>query len=154
MRKIGLMILVSLVGLLMTGCKSIQYVPVESQHTEHHWHTDSVHTTDSVIMEKTTTVMQLDSAAMAKYGIELKNAERAWLVKTAELERQLQKLSSIKADTVRIVDSIQVPVPVEKKLTKWQQTCIDCGKLFMFITLAGVILLIVRLLKWKNKIMC
>jgi hypothetical protein len=129
-------------------------VPVESQHTEHHWHTDSVHTTDSVIMEKTTTVMQLDSAAMAKYGIELKNAERAWLVKTAELERQLQKLSSIKADTVRIVDSIQVPVPVEKKLTKWQQTCIDCGKLFMFITLAGVILLIVRLLKWKNKIMC
>jgi PBP1b-binding outer membrane lipoprotein LpoB len=154
MRKIGLMILVSLVGLLMTGCKSIQYVPVESQHTEHHWHTDSVHTTDSVIMEKTTTVMQLDSAAMAKYGIELKNAERAWLVKTAELERQLQKLSSIKADTVRIVDSIRVPVPVEKKLTKWQQTCIDCGKLFMFITLAGVILLIVRLLKWKNKIMC
>jgi PBP1b-binding outer membrane lipoprotein LpoB len=154
MRKIGLMILVSLVGLLMTGCKSIQYVPVESQHTEHHWHTDSVHTTDSVIMEKTTTVMQLDSAAMAKYGIELKNAERAWLVKTAELERQLQKLSSIKADTVRIVDSIQVPVPVEKKLTKWQQTCIDCGKLLMFISLAGVILLIVRLLKWKNKIMC
>jgi hypothetical protein len=129
-------------------------VPVESQHTEHHWHTDSVHTTDSVIMEKTTTVMQLDSAAMAKYGIELKNAERAWLVKTAELERQLQKLSSIKADTVRIVDSIQVPVPVEKKLTKWQQTCIDCGKLLMFISLAGVILLIVRLLKWKNKIMC
>jgi hypothetical protein len=113
-----------------------------------------VHTTDSVIMEKTTTVMQLDSAAMAKYGIELKNAERAWLVKTAELERQLQKLSSIKADTVRIVDSIQVPVPVEKKLTKWQQTCIDCGKLLMFISLAGVILLIVRLLKWKNKIMC
>jgi hypothetical protein len=145
------MILVSLVGLLMTGCKSIQYVPVESQHTEHHWHTDSVHTTDSVIMEKTTTVMQLDSAAMAKYGIELKNAERAWLVKTAELERQLQKLSSIKADTVRIVDSIQVPVPVEKKLTKWQQTCIDCGKLFMFITLAGFIILIMKLLHWRSK---
>jgi hypothetical protein len=153
MRKIGLIGLVGLIGLFM-GCKQVEYVAVPQQHTEHHWHTDSVHTTDSVIMEKTTTVMQLDSAAMAKYGIELKNAERAWLVKTAELERQLQKLSSIKADTVRIVDSIQVPVPVEKKLTKWQQTCIDCGKLFMFITLAGVILLIVRLLKWKNKIMC
>lgn len=153
MRKIGFIGLVGLIGLFM-GCKQVEYVAVPQQHTEHHWHTDSVHTTDSVIKEKETTIMQLDSVQMAQYGIQLQKAERAWLVKTAELERQIERLMSHKADTLIIRDSIQVPVPVEKKLTKWQQTCIDCGKLLMFISLAGVILLIVKLLKWKNKIMC
>lgn len=153
MRKIGFIGLVGLIGLFM-GCKQVEYVAVPLQHTEHHWHTDSVHTTDSVIKEKETTIMQLDSVQMAHYGITLQNAERAWLVKTAELERQIERLMSHKSDTLIIRDSIQVPVPVEKKLTKWQQTCIECGKLLMFISLAGVILLILRLLKWKNKKMC
>ena len=153
MRKIGFIGLVGLIGLFM-GCKSVEYVAVPQQHTEHHWHTDSVHTTDSVIKEKETTIMQLDSVQMARYGIQLQKAERAWLVKTAELERQIERLMSHKSDTLIVRDSIRVPVPIEKKLTKWQQTCIDCGKLLMFISLAGVILLIMKLLKWKNKIMC
>lgn len=150
MKRLGL----TAAAVLMIGCKSVEYVAVPQQHTEHHWHTDSVHTVDSVIKEKETTIMQLDSVQMAKYGIQLQKAERAWLVKTAELERQIERLMSHKADTLIIRDSIQVPVPVEKKLTKWQQTCIDFGKLLMFISLAGVILLILRLLKWKNKKMC
>ena len=112
--------------LFMYSCKT-EYIPVETSHTEHHWHTDSIIQKDSVVKESMTTVMQLDSAAMAKYGIQLKNAERAWLVKSWELERQieqLQKLSAIR-DTVR--DTIQVPYPVEKKLSKWQQTKVDWG---------------------------
>lgn len=95
------------------GCTTTRYVPVEKEHTEHHWHTDTVIEKDSVVKESLTTVMQLDSAEMAKYGIQLKKAERAWLVKTAELERQIERLmakSDIK-DTVR--DSIPVPYPVE-----------------------------------------
>ena len=153
MRKIGFIGLVGLIGLFI-GCKSVEYVAVPQQHAEHHWHTDSVHTTDSVIHEREITIMQLDSVQMARYGIQLQKAERAWLVKTAELERQIERLMSHKADTLIVRDSIRVPVPIEKKLTKWQQTCIDCGKLLMFISLAGVILLIMKLLKWKNKIMC
>ena len=153
MRKIGFIGLVGLIGLFI-GCKSVEYVAVPQQHAEHQWHTDSVHTTDSVIHEREITIMQLDSVQMARYGIQLQKAERAWLVKTAELERQIERLMSHKSDTLIVRDSIRVPVPIEKKLTKWQQTCIDCGKLLMFISLAGVILLIMKLLKWKNKIMC
>ena len=114
------------IALFMYSCKT-EYIPVETSHTEHHWHTDSIKEVDSVIHERHTTIMQLDSAAMAKYGIQLKNAERAWLVKSWELERQieqLQKMSAIR-DTVR--DTIQVPYPVEKKLSKWQQTKVDWG---------------------------
>ena len=113
-------------ALFMLSCKT-EYIPVETSHTEHHWHTDSIKEVDSVIHERHTTIMQLDSVAMAQYGIRLKNAERAWLVKSWELERQienLQRLSAIR-DTVR--DTIQVPYPVEKKLSKWQQTKVDWG---------------------------
>lgn len=114
------------VALFMYSCKT-EYIPVETSHTEHHWHTDSIIQKDSVVKESMTTVMQLDSAAMAKYGIQLKNAERAWLVKSWELERQIEQLQKMSAfrDTVR--DTIQVPYPVEKKLSKWQQTKLDWG---------------------------
>ena len=97
-------------GALLSGCSLTKYVPVPEVHTEHHWHTDSVFQRDSVVKESLTTVMQLDSAAMAAYGIRLQKAERAWLVKTQEMERIIQELmaKSERKDTVH--DSIPYPV--------------------------------------------
>jgi hypothetical protein len=138
------------IGSLFVGCKNVEYVPVESSHTEHHWHTDSVIQKDSVVKESMTTVMQLDSAAMAKYGIQLKNVERAWLVKSWELVRQieqLQKMSAIR-DTVR--DTIQVPYPVEKKLSKWQQAKVDWGGWAMLGVLVVIILFFVFALRRRG----
>lgn len=138
------------VALFMLSCKT-EYIPVETSHTEHHWHTDSIIQKDSVVKESMTTVMQLDSAAMAQYGIQLKNAERAWLVKSWELERQienLQKLTAIR-DTVR--DTIQVPYPVEKKLSKWQQTKVDWGGWAMLGVLVVIILFLFIFPRWKGK---
>ena len=105
---------------MMTGCRTV-YVPVETVHEYHHNHTDSIHEVDSVFHEKETVIMQLDSAAMAQYGIRLKAAETAWLVRTKELERELQRIAELKADTVVRVDSIQVPVPVERKLSFFEK---------------------------------
>ena len=136
-------IIVTLVLLCLTlclvGCKSTEYVEVPVVHNESHWQKDSVHTTDSIFSEKETVIMQLDSAAMAKYGIQLKNAEKAWLVKSKEMERQIQQLMqlSITKDTVR--DSIPVPYPVEKKvpaeLTWWQQTKMHLGGAVIWLAL-------------------
>jgi hypothetical protein len=126
------------IGGLFVGCKNVEYVPVESSHTEHHWHTDSVIQRDSVVKESMTTVMQLDSAEMAKYGIQLKNAERAWLVKSWELERQIEALQRLTAERDTVHDSIPVPYPVEKRLTKWQQAAIDWGHWIMAL-LVGII---------------
>lgn len=97
-------------GALLSGCSLTKYVPVPEVHTEHHWHTDSVLKHDSTYHETTTTIMQLDSAAMAAYGIRLQKAERAWLVKTQEMERIIQELmaKSERKDTVH--DSIPYPV--------------------------------------------
>jgi hypothetical protein len=82
--------------------------------------------------------MQLDSAEMAKYGIQLKNAERAWLVKSWELERQIEALQRLTAERDTVHDSIPVPYPVEKRLTKWQQAAIDWGHWIMAL-LVGII---------------
>ena len=138
------------VVLFMYSCKT-EYIPVEQTHIEHHWHTDSIIQKDSVVKESMTTVMQLDSAAMAKYGIQLKNAERAWLVKSWELERQIENLLRLTAirDTVR--DTIQVPYPVEKKLSKWQQTKVDWGGWAMLGVLVVIILFLFIFPRWKGK---
>ena len=144
MKKLCLII----TALLMAACTTTQYVPVESIHTVEHHHTDSVHHTDSIIKERNTVVMQLDSATMARYGIQLKNAERAWLVRTAELEREISRLSNTKTDTVQVVDTIRVPYPVaqyvEKKESMWQRIKGDFFALIIAIVIFGLCLFWVK----------
>ena len=127
---------------LCAGCKTTEYVPVTQQHTEHHWHTDSIYKTDSVIKEKETVVMQLDSAAMARYGIQLKSAERAWLVKTQEMERIIQELmaKSAQKDTVR--DSIPHPVIKEVVVQPswWQRLKNYIFEVIILIILLAVVI--------------
>ena len=124
---------------LFGSCTTTKYVPVQQQHTEHHWHTDSVHQTDSIIRETQTTIMQLDSAAMARYGIQLKSAERAWLVKTQEMERQIQMLMQLTQQKDSVHDTVPQPYPVIKKvpadLTWWQQTRLHIANILLWALL-------------------
>ena len=149
---IAFIVLLCLV-LSMVSCKGTEYVTIPQQHTEHHWHTDSIIKRDSVVKESKTTVMQLDSAAMAKYGIQLKNAERAWLVKSEEMERTIEELLSRSEhkDTVR--DSIPVPYPVEKQvpadMTWWQQTRIKIANVMIYL---AILIFVVWLAKKKLRL--
>ena len=135
-RRISVWLLIGLVAALIIGvlnsCATKEkIVPVPEIHEQHHWHTDSVHQTDSIIHEKETTIMQLDSTAMAKYGIQLKSAERAWLVKTAELQRQIERLEAMSIQKDSVHDSIPYPVEVIKevpaKLSWWQGLLVRLG---------------------------
>ena len=135
-RRISVWLLIGLVAALIIGvlnsCATKEkIVPVPEIHEQHHWHTDSVHQTDSIIHEKETTIMQLDSAAMAKYGIHLKSAERAWLVKTAELQRQIERLEAMSIQKDSVHDSIPYPVEVIKevpaKLSWWHGLLVRLG---------------------------
>lgn len=136
-------VLTAVLLVLLVSCKT-EYIPVESTHTEHHWHTDSVKQVDSVYHEVQTTIMQLDSAEMAKYGIQLKTAERAWIVKNKELEKQIAILQRLAAERDTVEKEIAVPYPVEKKLTKWQQVKIDFGELIILVSIIIVIVFLVR----------
>lgn len=154
----AILILLSFAAMLMCGlmmsCKTVEYVEMPSHHTEHHWHTDSVMKTDSVIHEKETTIMQLDSAAMAQYGITLKAAERAWLVRTAEMERQIQQLMQMSQQKDSVHDTIPYQVEVVKEvpadLTWWQQTRLHLANIVLWLLL---LVAVVCGAKWylKNK---
>lgn len=142
MKRMIFVWLMGLIGLMgLVGCKT-QYVPVETVHKEYHNHTDSVKQIDSIFHEKETIIRELDSAAMAEYGIRLEGMQKAWLVQTKELERRLKELQEQKTDTVVKVDSVQVIVPVEKELTKWQSFCCDYGKMMLGGTVIGILLVI------------
>ena len=131
----------------LAGCKQTEYVPVVEMHDVHHWHTDSVKQTDSVYHEKTTTIMQLDSAAMATYGIQLKSAERAWLVKTAELERQIERLMAMSATKDSVHDSIPYPVEVIKEVPR-EPSGIERG--LMMVGILAIMIIIICVV-WKLK---
>ena len=122
---------------LMGSCTTTKYVPVTEQHTEHHWHTDSVKERDSIHTENTTIIREVDSAAMAKYGIQMQNNQRAWLVLQREMENRLRELEHMTATHDTIRDSIPYPVDVIKevpaKLTWWQQTRIHLANILLYL---------------------
>ena len=130
----------------LTSCTTTKVVTVPEVHEQHHWHTDSVIKRDSVIHDRQTTIRELDSAAMAQYGIQLKQNEKAWMVSVAELRREVERLESMTADRDTIRDSIPVPYPVEKivpaELSWWQQTRIHLANILLFgLVIVGIIML-------------
>ena len=139
---------------LFSSCKSVEYVTVPEVHNEHHWHTDSVHQTDSIIRETQTTIMQLDSATMARYGIQLKSAERAWLVKTQEMERQIQMLLQLnmQKDSVHGHDADYPQQYVcqgdAAELTWWQHFRISLANILLWVV--GIVA-VVTLVRWWLK---
>lgn len=122
--------------LLLGSCTTTKYVPVERHTTEHHWHTDSVKERDSTHTERETIIREVDSAAMAKYGIQMQANQRAWLVLQREMENRLRELEHMSAhkDTVR--DSIPAPYKVteyvERKRTTFEWMLIIAGIAALF----------------------
>ncbi len=146
-------VLLLVIVFLLASCKTkTVVVKVPEVRTEYVHTTDSIHHTDSIIKEKETTIMMLDSAAMSEYGIKLQAAERAWLVKTKELERELQRIAKMKSDTIIQIDSIPYPVPVpeyiEKELSWWQKTRMRLGEFLLGIMGVLGIIGIIKLRKY------
>lgn len=130
----------------LTSCTTTKVVTVPEVHEQHHWHTDSVIKRDSVIHDRQTTIRELDSAAMAQYGIQLKQNEKAWMVSVAELRREVERLESMTADRDTVRDSIPVPYPVEKivpaELSWWQQARIHLANILLYgLLIVGIIML-------------
>ena len=128
---------------LLGSCGTTKYVPVTEVRTEHHWHTDTVKERDSTHTERETVIRELDSAAMAKYGIQMQANQRAWLVLQREMENRLRELEHMSANRDTVRDSIPVPYPVEKlvekELTWWQKLRISMANIMLWVmAIAGV----------------
>ena len=127
---------------ILSSCTTTKYVPVTETRTEHHWHTDTVRQRDSTHTERETIIREVDSAAMAKYGIQMQANQRAWLVLQREKENRLLELEHMTAQRDTVRDSIPVPYPVvkmvEKPLSWWERL-----RLNIFNVLLGVIALVI-----------
>ena len=121
----------ALLGWLLSGCTTTKYVPVTETRTEHHWHTDSVKERDSTHTERETIIRELDSAAMAKYGIQMQANQRAWLVLQREMENRLRELEHMSANKDTVRDTIPKPYPVteyvDRKRTTFEWMLIIAG---------------------------
>lgn len=116
----------------LTGCKTVKFVPVPEYHTLYKMRVDTVQRLDSVYFR--------DSVYIAAKG------DTVFLTKTHWRER-FRNVYHVKADTVMQRDSVRVPYPVEKPLTKWQRWKMDLGGWAMGVAAVLVILVVVRLFK-------
>lgn len=118
MKRLFIYIACVLLVLSLIGCRTrIQYVPVESVRTEYkdRLQRDSIYFRDSIFMREKGDTVFIDR----------------W--------RYLYKDKLI-TDTLIVSDTIRVPYPVEKELTRWQRAKMDVGGWAMGV-LSGIALL-------------
>lgn len=127
------LIVVVMLALALTSCTKTVYVPTE--HTV--YKTDTVYEAalriDSVIQRDSVAVVQKgDTVLITRYRDRYKVKERTDTVYKA------------KTDSVRVRE----PYPVERELTKWEQTKMDFGGMFLggliAVLVAAVIVWIVK----------
>lgn len=154
-------LLISLLG----GCKTIKYVPIETIKTERVEVHDTVHVDDTVKVIETdstattisTLLQKVDSAYLAHLGI-VNAPPEAWLLQTTtdthtahatDTQATHSETATHATDSVRI-EYRDRPYPVEKPLTRWQQFCLDYGKVTTGATIALILLLAVWLFRRKK----
>lgn len=143
MEKIKIL-LIALIAL--TGCTSTRYVPTERIRTEYveadtaaiynralrmfEFMRDRERSSDSLVDRSRETVVLNEQGDTTRHDRERiiyrathreKELERKVIEQDSIIGELRERLSSVK------VDSVPVPYPVEKKLTRWQQTKMDLG---------------------------
>lgn len=122
----------------LTGCTTTKYVPVESVTHDSIYisrlQRDSIHVYDSIYMEVKT---KADTVYQTKY---------------------VQKVvyrDALRTDTMLVerIDTIRIPYPVERKLTRWEQIKLDFGGMFIGgITIFALTAVVVWLIRRKRLI--
>ena len=113
-------LVIIVVCLLLQACKSVQYVPVETVKTEYIDRVKQVHDTMHTI-EKETTYINGDTVLITKYIDRIKVLHQT---DTCIIER---------------TDTVQVPYPVERKLSKWEQVKNSLGGITLMLTITAII---------------
>lgn len=132
MKSLLYIILLTL-AIFITSCRSIRYVPVETVRTEYKIRDsirfDSIYEHDSIFL-----FLKGDTVYKEKYRY------------------KYRYLTINKTDTVMMTDSVQVPYPVEKQLSRWQQMKIELGGWAFGMVVISFIVLIIRFVKGGNMI--
>ena len=123
--------------LLISGCKT-KYVTVPEYHKEYISRTDSFFYTDTIKEKEWVTIREVDSTQLAELGIQLRNIRSAYLIERNKNRERSNTTLSAKTDTIFKTDSIPVPYPIERELTKWERVKMDYGGMALSGTFVAV----------------
>lgn len=118
-------------GIWLTSCRSIKYVPVETIRTEYQ-------TRDSIRFDS---IYQKDSVYYMVKG------DSVYLYKYKYLYRYL---TVNRIDTIIKTNSVQVPYPIEKQLSKWQNLKLKLGGWALGMIITSFLVIIGRIV-YKRK---
>ena len=117
LKEFGMMLLAFIVSLaicgvigMLTSCKSVKYVPVPEYHTEYKVKTDSFVKRDSVWVKDSVWLWMKGDTVYKEH----------WHTKYKD-----RYVYSNKTDTVMKTDSVRVPYPVARELSRWEKVKLD-----------------------------
>ena len=121
--------------LICVGCTTTKYVPVETVRTEYKDNVREIHTTDSVM---NTRFVYINGDTVIDYRDRVRWREKL-VHDSIYIERN---------------DTIRVPYPVERKLSRWEQTKMDFGGMAMgglMVTLIAFVWIVI--LRYRKKLL-
>ena len=124
-----------LIVLLFGGCKTKEYIAVPEYHTEYVCRTDTFAKVDSVYLKDSVFVYQ--------------RGDTVYHTKVTYRDRY-HNIYKVKLDTIIKRDSVSIPYPIERQLTKNEQRLISLGKLFIGF-LFSIIITIAVIWWYHNK---
>lgn len=113
---VGMVLLLLLA--MLASCKTTRYVSVPEYHKEY------INRTDTFL--RSDTLFRLDSVVIRQQG-------DTTVIEKIRWQNRFVNVYKVKTDTIIKTDSIRVPYPVEKKLSKWQQLRLDFGGWAMLV---------------------
>ena len=116
---------------MLAGCKT-RYVSVPEYHKEY------INRTDTFL--RSDTLFRLDSVVIRQQG-------DTTVIEKIRWQNRFVNVYKIKTDTIIKTDSVRVPYPVEKTLTKWQRAKMDVGGWAMGLIAIVIIFVIVWLVR-------
>lgn len=126
--------------MLLSGCKTTRYVPVERMRTEYKDRVVAVHDTvrDSVLILND--VYRHDSVSVRMKGDTVYVERWHTLLQSIQLRNRAER-SKAAHDTLYVArtDSVRVPLPMERKMTKREKVRLDFGTVAMVIAAMAII---------------
>ena len=127
------MVAVMAIVICCVSCKT-KYVTVPEYHKEY------INRTDTFL--RSDTLFRLDSVVIRQQG-------DTTVIEKIRWQNRFVNVYKIKTDTIMKSDSIRVPYPVERKLSKWQQLRLDFGGWAMGGTVVAIVFIIIWLVRRK-----
>ena len=151
----------------MSGCRSQRYIPVESSKT------DSISQNSEILMQRVQNLLNeirvleqrrdsisardsvavRDSISKERYRDRIQKSDRTTTTennKTTEITRQYidSLLTAQKTELMALIEeSNQMPMPVERQLSKWEQVKQEVGGISIGILVVVIVIAVIWLIK-------